>query len=96
MQDYTNQDLSSGNKKKSPIVYVLIACAALGFMGLICCGGLMFFGFNEIQNIEKTYYEECDAAVDDLTCNSCCSQRGHNGHIYGELFNDPGQTCGCL
>ena len=94
MQDYTNG--GSGGGKKSPIVIILIVLAVMAFFGLACCGVGTWMGLSGIQNIEKTYYPECENAADPLSCENCCRDKGHNGHLYGEFLNEDGKVCGCF
>lgn len=96
MEDYTVQGAGQGKKKISPLVIVLILFGVMGFFGLVCCGVSTYMGIGAIQDMEKTYYDECQSAPDDLACGSCCTARGHQGHLYGEFFNEDGMVCGCF
>lgn len=95
MQEFDSSGPQGGSNKKI-ILIVLGVLAALGFFGLLCCGGAMFYGFNEVKNVEKVYYAECEDTPDDTTCSACCAKKGHSGHFYGEFLNEEGKTCGCL
>ena len=85
------------NKKTLKIVLIVLGVTAV--LSLLCCGGAAFFGmgmFNELAEVEKTYYPECEQAQVSDACASCCKERGHSGHVFGDWINEEGKMCGCL
>ncbi|TXD33908.1 hypothetical protein FRC98_20135 [Lujinxingia vulgaris] len=84
---------------KKTLKIVLIVLGVTAVLSLLCCGGAAFLGvgaFNELADMEKAYYPECEGLEDDKACASCCRERGHSGHAYGDWINEEGKICGCL
>lgn len=83
------------NKNKLFLI-ILIVLGVLGLSALVCCGGAFFFGSKKLNELEKTYYTDCENLVDGGQCGDCCRAHGHTGSVYGELLNDDGKSCGCF
>ncbi|RAL20736.1 hypothetical protein DL240_15575 [Lujinxingia litoralis] len=91
------EEVVEGNKRTLKIV--LIVLGAILAMSLLCCGGAAFFGvgiFSELADTAKTYYPACEELNDNSACSSCCRERGHTGHVFGDWVNEEGKMCGCL
>lgn len=84
---------SKSNKK---LFIILAIVAFLGVSAVACCGVAGWFGFTKVQDMDKTYYTECEDLNDSDECNTCCRDRGHSGHVHGEMINEEGKTCGCI
>ena len=85
------------NKKTLKIVLIVLGVTAV--LSALCCGGAAFLGvgmFSELAEVEKTYYPACENLEDSEACSTCCRERGHNGHAYGDWINEGGRLCGCL
>ena len=83
-------------KSNKTLFIVLGAIAVIGFISLLCCGVAGYFAYQAIDDMDFTYYSECENAADDVICSQCCEDKGHSGHAYGSFFHDDGKTCGCI
>lgn len=88
------QPQQGGNSKTILIVVAIIG--VVGLFGLVCCVGGGFFLVKKGQDMDKTYYAECETLDDDQACSDCCRAHGHSGNVYGGFLNDEGKTCGCI
>ena len=82
-------------EKKNTIVIVLVVLAAVTFLGVICCGVGGYFVYQGLEDMDKTYYAECEDLQEADDCHQCCRDKGHSGSLHGEIFNEEGKVCGC-
>ena len=89
-------DQQPPKKSNKTLFIVLGAIAVVGFISLLCCGVAGYFTYQAVDDMDFTYYAECENAPSDTACSQCCEEMGHNGQAYGSFFHDDGKTCGCI
>lgn len=83
-------------KNKKLFIIIAAVVGALALSAVVCCGGAFFFGFRAIDEIEKTYYPDCEHVATSDECSACCRKHGHSSSATGNMINEKGKNCGCF
>jgi len=91
------QGPSTGKGCSNKTIVLLIVVVGLVFMAFFgCIGAAVFGGLSLADQVERTYYPECETLASSEACERCCEAHGHSGHASGSLINEAGKTCGCF
>lgn len=90
-----NQQPPQKKKNTGLIIGIVVAIGFVGLMGLVCCGAAVYLGIGAVDDMELSYYPECEYLPDSNECDQCCDDQGHNGYVHGPFLNEDDKTCGC-